>query len=199
MKRILTGVVGAFATLLVASLAQAADIRVETPETATSPAVVTVAGRFKEPDYRRFIDITAGIKRATVFFHSEGGWSPAAVMMAETIQSRGYNTAVANHQICYSACALAWLGGKKRFLGIPAELGFHRPYNYWNQGITKAQAEMFAAYLQRYRISESVVAKLLTPGRPNPQTIMVFVRNDIDANSLGIEPTRTQIPKYVPP
>jgi hypothetical protein len=197
MKRILTGVVGALATLLAASLAQAANVWLETPETETSPAVIRV-GRFIEGDSGALAGVSEHAKRATVFFHSLGGWVPDAVNMARLIHERGYNTAVGNHQFCYSACAIAWLGGKQRFLGIPAAVGFHRPFHANGEWLSTREEGNLAAFLHQFGITDSVAAKLFTPGRPSRNTIMVFVRNNIDGNHLGIELTRIQIPKFVP-
>ena len=40
------------------------------------------------------------------------------------VRDKGFATAVQSY--CHSACALAWLGRIKRYMGAKAEIGFHR-------------------------------------------------------------------------
>jgi hypothetical protein len=58
--------------VLLGNAAHAAGVRLETPETDTSPAVVTVTGRFIETDYDALVGVTEQIKQATGVFHSLG-------------------------------------------------------------------------------------------------------------------------------
>jgi len=55
-------------------------------------------------------------------FRGDGGDGGAAIDIGRTIKARGFATAVTDN----SACAIAWLGGIKRFMGAKAQIGFRR-------------------------------------------------------------------------
>ncbi len=62
----------------------------------------------------------------TIRLNSDGGRVAEAQKMAELIRARGLSTFVTGH--CVSACTIAFLGGKQRYLLSTAKLGFHQPY-----------------------------------------------------------------------
>jgi hypothetical protein len=109
-------------TLFAAASAQAADIKV------VAPGVVTVSGRLNKGDSIKFFVAIEKMQNATVYFESIGGNASAGIGIGEIIHERGFHTAVLNYRICVSACAIAWLGGTKRFTGLGSIVGFHTPY-----------------------------------------------------------------------
>jgi hypothetical protein len=62
----------------------------------------------------------------TVRFDSPGGHVQPAMQIAAMIRSRGLDTYVPRS--CASACTLAFLAGKSRFLAPTARLGFHQAH-----------------------------------------------------------------------
>jgi hypothetical protein len=60
----------------------------------------------------------------TVRFESPGGQIQSAMVVAGMIRDRGLDTYVG--RLCASACTLAFLGGRHRFLAPDARLGFHQ-------------------------------------------------------------------------
>lgn len=85
--------------------------------------------------------------RLVVQLDSPGGSYPEGLLLAETFRRQGIATEVASGDYCYSACAIAFLGGSERYpdvepvaegtlsnqlpdrsLAKGAELGFHAPY-----------------------------------------------------------------------
>jgi len=78
----------------------------------------------------------------TVWLNSTGGHVIAGRSIGLAIESAGLDTAVDGQ--CYSACTLAFAGGKKRGLSETATLGFHG-YRYDNsmrvQTITSAEIQ----------------------------------------------------------
>jgi hypothetical protein len=62
----------------------------------------------------------------TVRLNSNGGRIAEAQKISDLIRERGLSTFVT--QQCVSACTIAFLGGKQRYLLSTAKLGFHQPY-----------------------------------------------------------------------
>jgi hypothetical protein len=110
---------------LAANDVQAGDITVVAQPSGSNPAIIMVTGPFYMADGDRFGIVTSEFQNAVVFFESTGGNALAGTTMGWHIRKKGFQTAVANHGYCASACALAWLGGTSRFLGKGARVGFH--------------------------------------------------------------------------
>ncbi len=77
---------------------------------------------------------------AMIYLNSAGGSWNAGVALAEIFEKRAVSTAIRRGAVCYSACAMAFLGGHFRLLGPDgfsiisrnmapeAKLGFHAPF-----------------------------------------------------------------------
>lgn len=81
-----------------------------------------------------------GWQSLIVSFDSPGGSYQEGLALSDIIRDQSAATYVGAGDSCLSACALAWLGGRRqtiravmwqpsRFLHIDAELGFHAPFN----------------------------------------------------------------------
>ena len=110
---------------LVANAAQAADIKVLTPERGNYPAVVTIHGLLNAGDDSVFLTVTSGVTRAVVYLESRGGNTVTAINIGWNIRKRQFQTAVTDNGACSSACALIWLAGTARYLGRFSRIGFH--------------------------------------------------------------------------
>ena len=201
MKHILNGVVGALATLLAAGpagAAQAAEIKVMVNEVREDgitkiPAVIRVEGKFGDAEDDAFNDAIDGIRNATIYFHSQGGAIRSGVMLGRIIRARGFHTAVANREICYSACALAWLAGKRRFIGYSAAVGFHAPHDKRGERVAAAEA-IIATYVRHLGLSDATAAYVLAT---DPKDL-TFMTNELDGKAHGIALTWISIPTYTP-
>ncbi|MCH8491515.1 MAG: hypothetical protein LAT81_16550 [Oceanicaulis sp.] len=118
---------GGAAALMVAGVAHAAEIRLE-GKNVDGVSVVSISGDFIERDIERFADVTKDLDDAIISFSSDGGALAAGIEIGTRIRLRGYRTVVADQEECYSACALAWLGGTTRYVGSRAQIGFHAAY-----------------------------------------------------------------------
>ena len=58
-----------------------------------------------------------------IILESDGGYVTEGEKLGALIQQKGLNTY--SFEGCYSACTLAFIGGKNRYLGPAANLGFH--------------------------------------------------------------------------
>lgn len=142
---------GAAAAAMVVGVAHAAEIKLE-GKNADGVPVVSVKGDFIESDIERFADVTKGIDSAIISFSSNGGRLSAGIEIGTRIRMRGFTTVVADREECYSACALAWLGGTTRYVGRGAQLGFHAAYlekdgRFQETGVGNAVVGGYAANL----------------------------------------------------
>ncbi len=95
----------------------------------SSEPIVTVVGEILPNDFDKFRDATASITKALVGFSSKGGSVLDAISIGRLIRLKNFATVVVDGDRCASACALAWLGGTRRFMGRTALIGFHAAYN----------------------------------------------------------------------
>jgi predicted membrane channel-forming protein YqfA (hemolysin III family) len=87
---------------------------------------IEIVGGFKyglTNDFRRLLEASPQI--AVVHLDSMGGRIGEAMQVHDLIQERGLVTYVVNQ--CFSACTLAFAGGRERWLGSVGKLGFHGP------------------------------------------------------------------------
>src|SRR6266568_3602906 len=110
--------------LLAATPALAATISVR-PGTPDRPNVVMVEGPLVAVDEDQFAAKSAPLSSAFVAFSSDGGSLVAGLRIGEAIRRKRFSTIVPDDRRCASACALAWLGGVERFIGIDGGIRFH--------------------------------------------------------------------------
>lgn len=90
--------------------------------------VITVAGELLFGDEQRFVDAAIGAAGAIVDLSGPGGSLHAGFEIGKAIRLKNFATIVLENTECASACALAWLGGRVRFMQDGARVGFHAPY-----------------------------------------------------------------------
>jgi hypothetical protein len=161
-----------FVTLLLCSQALAADISVLVEGTPERPAVIFIQGVFKADGYlsdaNTFAIVSSNQKHnAIVFLDSPGGNVSTAIWIGQRIREREFSTAVDDNTKCMSACALVWMGGKERYLGAKAHLGFHSTRANLNKSDPRynhpyeAGNAIVAKYLQNLGVREENTALLL--------------------------------------
>jgi hypothetical protein len=120
---------GAFITFAVTIgltvAASAAEIEVKPPQSPGSPAMIFLQGPIESGDGEKFEASVRSVDRAVVFFRSPGGNLRAGLSIGATINTKGFATAVPPSYSCASACALAWLGGARRYMEPNSKIGFH--------------------------------------------------------------------------
>lgn len=132
---------------------------------------VLVRGELVGGDADRFNATVQKYTKGSIVFDSAGGNLVAGVGIGETIRLKGFSTGVAPGAMCASSCALAWLGGRERFLPASARLGFHAAYriegtNAQETGIGNA---LIGAYLTRIGLPLEAVL-YITQASPNDMT-----------------------------
>lgn len=118
---------------------------------------------------------------AIVQFDSPGGDLEAGIAIGRSIHEKGYGTLVV--KTCASACALAWLAGKPKFVFSSARIGFHVAYT---GGELKQESGLGNAlvglYLGEIGMRENVV-RYVTSAAPDDMQWM----SARDASLLGID------------
>jgi SPOR domain len=135
-----------------------------------------------------------------VAFDSDGGSLVAGIQIGETIRLNNFSTLVPDGKRCASSCALAWLGGTKRFMGPASKIGFHSAYNGDTGQVTGPGNALVGAYLNKIGLPYSAVVYITSASLES----MTWL-SKADAEKLGIEvllfrlsPTTTRKP-VVPP
>ncbi len=91
--------------------------------------LITVEGEFDAGDDKAFANKAIGVRDGIVLFNSPGGDVAVGIEIGKAIRIKGLATAVPEGFACASACALAWLGGRVKFMGTGRSVGFHAAWN----------------------------------------------------------------------
>jgi hypothetical protein len=159
----------ALGMLLAATAARAAEIKILAPERENQPAVVTIHGQLNSGDDSAFLTTTLHLEHAVVFLDFLGGSLTPAISIGWNIRQRHFQTALTDNGICCSACALIWLAGTTRYLGLYSRIGFHSAAVRAEDGNGYKRSEranqMVAQYLDHLGYSRGAI-ELRDPGRP---------------------------------
>jgi SPOR domain len=146
------------------------------------PSLVTVSGTFDPNDKDVFLRKIGSLPSAIVAFDSDGGSLIAGLQIGEIIRLKNFTTVVLDQTRCASSCALAWLGGTKRFMGTNARIGFHAAYNGETRQVTGPGNALVGAYLNKIGLPSAAVIYITTA---SPDSITWLSKPD--AEKLGIE------------
>jgi hypothetical protein len=139
--------------------AEAAHIAVKPLDNGS--ALVAIEGELDLPDIDTFRTKTEPLPvgRTTVEFSSKGGSLLAGIRIGALIRAKKFTTVVPDEAQCASACALAWLGGARRFVGEYARVGFHTAYIMKTGGMSESGPgnAILGAYLNQLGLSERAI------------------------------------------
>ena len=176
------------ASLLVLSLssataAQAAEIDVKPVDNGST--LIVIEGDFEHSDVDTFRTKIAALStpRVTVAFKSDGGSLVAGIRIGTLIREKKFATVIPDGGSCASACALAWLGGSRRFMGEGATVGFHAAYVLKSYGPVESSSgnAILGAYLNQLGLSEDAILYLTKTAPTSIQWMSLA-----DANEQGI-------------
>jgi hypothetical protein len=147
-------------------------------------AFVLVSGIMTSGDAATIAGAIQGIGKGVVAFNSDGGDLVAGLEIGKQIRLRGLMTLVASGDRCVSACALAWLGGAKRFLQRGSAVGFHATYKWINgspieTGVGNA---LVGAYLANLDLQDAAIVYITE----SPPESVTWLSPD-DSRRLGID------------
>jgi len=139
--------------------AKAAEITVKPLENGST--LVAVDGELKLDDIETFRMRAEALPLAktTVEFRSKGGSLLAGIRIGALIRMKKFTTVVPDGAQCASACALAWLGGTRRFVGEYSSIGFHTAYIFKAAGPIESGPgnAILGAYLNQLGLSEKAI------------------------------------------
>jgi hypothetical protein len=145
--------------LFASTRAIAADIDVKHLDNGSTQ--IAIEGEFELSDVDTFRTKVESLStaRVTVAFRSEGGRLVAGIRIGALIREKKFNTVVPDGASCASACALAWLGGTRRFVGQDSSVGFHAAYILKSHGPTPSGSgnAVLGAYLNQLGLSEKAI------------------------------------------
>jgi hypothetical protein len=146
--------------LLALPVAQAADIVVKPLEGGAT--LIAIDGELELSDidsFRAKTESLPGGRTTTVEFRSKGGRLLAGIRIGAQIRAKRFNTVVPDGAQCASACALAWLGGARRFVGESSSVGFHTAYILKTAGPAESGPgnAILGAYLNQLGLSEDAI------------------------------------------
>jgi hypothetical protein len=114
---------GLFTATVLSAIAM--TISAQTAEIVRDGAAVFLSGPIVAKDLQAFHNAVGDDEKLTVYLSSPGGEVHPATMIGVLIRVRSYATMVPAGAICASACALIWMAGVPRELGVRAHLGLH--------------------------------------------------------------------------
>jgi hypothetical protein len=151
--------------LFVTSGAEAASIEV-VGHLDAGGSLVVVDGDMEPGDIQQFSSKVASLSRATVAFRSDGGSLLAGIRIGMLIRMKDFGTVVPEGAQCASACAVAWLGGARRFMGAGSKVGFHAAYILKGHGTAESGPgnAVLGAYLYQLGLSEETIIYVTQAG-----------------------------------
>jgi hypothetical protein len=171
--------------LLLLSTATAGAATITTSHVGNGSALIVIEGEFELGDVDAFRTKVAALTtpRAAVAFRSDGGSLVAGIRIGTLIREKKFTTIIPDHASCASACALAWLGGTRRFMGEGASVGFHAAYILKSYGPIESSSgnAILGAYLNQLGLSEDAIL-YITQAAP---TSIQWMNMD-DAGKYGI-------------
>jgi len=145
--------------LLALPVAKAADIVVKPLEGGSTLIAIDGELELGDIDSFRAKAEPLPVGRTTVEFRSKGGRLLAGIRIGAQIRAKRFNTVVPDGAQCASACALAWLGGVRRFVGESSSVGFHTAYILKTAGPAESGPgnAILGAYLNQIGLSEEAI------------------------------------------
>ncbi len=145
--------------LLALPVAQAADIVLKPLEGGATLIAIDGELELSDIDSFRAKAELLPVGRTTVEFRSKGGRLLAGIRIGAQIRAKRFNTVVPDGAQCASACALAWLGGARRFVGEDSSVGFHTAYILKTAGPAESGPgnAILGAYLNQIGLSEEAI------------------------------------------
>jgi hypothetical protein len=115
--------------ILALTLHPAGAAEIKRWESASGDTVITISGKLKYGDERRFSLLTFGVTKATVELESGGGNLLAALSIGKELRRNGFSTVVKPGKVCASACGLIWLAGTPPIMDGQSYVGLHSTFD----------------------------------------------------------------------
>jgi ATP-dependent protease ClpP protease subunit len=160
--------------------ARGATIEISRGEGAT-PDFIYVYGELVDGDAESFKAVAEQSSNAIVALAGPGGNIADGLMIGEMIRLKNFATVVLDETACASACALAWLGGTRRFMGAKGMIGFHAAHDERSGSVSSMGNAVVGAYLNKLGLPLEAVM-YITAAAPD----QLFWLNQADAKRFSI-------------
>ena len=171
--------------LLPFSAANAAEIEIKRLDNGS--ALIVIEGDFEHGDIDTFRTKAASLStaKAAVAFRSDGGSLVAGIRIGTLIREKKFATVIPDGASCASACALAWLGGTRRFMGQGASVGFHAAYILKSYGPIESGSgnAILGAYLNQLGLSENAILHVT---KTAPTSIQWMSLEDVNEQGIAV-------------
>jgi hypothetical protein len=146
--------------------------------------IIFVVGDLTLGDEKKFVNAALSSGNAIVVFQSPGGNLIAGIEIGKAIHLKGFSTFVPETVQCASACALAWLGGRVRYMSNTARVGFHAVYvdKGGQAAVSSAGNALVGAYLNQLGLPTSAIIYITNASPQGMQWL-----NFTDAQNYGID------------
>jgi hypothetical protein len=159
-----------------------------------SNSVVLITGELLTGDHKKFATKTLSLDYATVVFHSPGGNLVAGIEIGKAIRLKEFQTYVPKGSLCASACAVAWLGGIKRYMSSNGRVGFHAAYRTKNGSPVESGAgnAIAGAYFNSIGLPQRAILYLTSASPIDMQWLSLedAQRYGIDVSPLELEESK---------
>lgn len=173
------------------SAAKAADIDVRRLDNGSM--LILIEGDFEQDDVDTFRTKVASLStsRVAVAFRSDGGSLVAGIRIGTLIREKKFTTIIPDGGSCASACALAWLGGTRRFMGHGSSVGFHAAYILKSYGPIESGSgnAVLGAYLNQLGLSEDAILYITQAA---PTSIQWMSMADAAKHGIAVAPMSPQ-------
>jgi membrane-bound ClpP family serine protease len=145
------------------------------------PTALLVSGVMGPGSYDEF---RAAVMRTTpelVVLDGPGGILGEALLIGEEIRRRKLNTMVGPNRSCASACAIAFLSGRVKYLGAGASIGLHSA-SFADGRADPEATEIMAAYLRGIGVPNATLRRM---ARTAPNDIRWLTR--AEQRAMGIK------------
>jgi hypothetical protein len=97
---------------------------------------------------------------------------------------KNFSTVVLDGDACASACALAWLGGTRRYMGQDARIGFHAAREAQSGAVSGIANALVGAYLNKIGLPTQAVMYITAA---KPDTIIWLNQSDAEVFGIAVE------------
>jgi hypothetical protein len=148
---------------------------------------IVLNGQINTGDDQEFIRLASGLDHALIFLNGPGGNMITALNIGRYVRTRGWDTAVADKQLCMSACAELWLAGTTRYMTDTALIGFHAAYQVEQDKAVESSIgnALVGAYLNSLGLSDKAVIYITYSP---PEDIQILTKADAIAVGIDVAP-----------
>jgi len=199
--------IGATIIVLTEGTSMAATITVHAPD-GEGRVFVDVVGTINDGDFETFKEKTDKIypigdshpkKLVIVTLVSYGGRIAPAMQIGELVGKRGMLTFVPGERTCASACALIWVAGLLRTVGITPQIGFHAAYDEDSGRESGSGNAVMGAYLRDLGFGYKAIHLMTHKGPTNLEWLTPDLAKEVGVAWVMLQPPRaTPIPLQQP-